>query len=46
MKRMFILMLLAALCLTAGMAHAEDSSRTLVVYFDYSENILSAKTDG
>ena len=30
---------MALLCLTAIAAHAEDGSGTLVVYFDYSENM-------
>ena len=39
MKRMIALALMALLCMTAIAAHAEDGSRTLVVYFDYSENM-------
>ena len=39
MKRMIALTLMALLCLTAIAAHAEDGSGTLVVYFDYSENM-------
>ena len=39
MKRMIALVLMILLCLTAIAAHAEDGSRTLVVYFDYSENM-------
>ena len=39
MKRMIALTLMVLLCLTAIAAHAEDGSGTLVVYFDYSENM-------
>ena len=39
MKRMIALTLMALLCLTAIAAHAEDGGGTLVVYFDYSENM-------
>ena len=39
MKRMIALALTALLCMTAIAAYAEDGSRTLVVYFDYSENM-------
>ena len=39
MKRMIALVLMILLCLTAIAAHAEDGSGTLVVYFDYSENM-------
>ena len=39
MKRMIALALMALLCMTAIAAYAEDGSRTLVVYFDYSENM-------
>jgi flavodoxin len=39
MKRMIALVLMILLCLTAIAAHAEDESGTLIVYFDYSENM-------
>ena len=39
MKRMIALTLMVLLCLTAIAAHAEDGSGTLVVYFDYCENM-------
>ena len=39
MKRMIALALTALLCMTAIAAPAEDEGRTLVVYFDYSENM-------
>ena len=39
MKRMIALILMLLLCLTAIASHAEEGSRALVVYFDYSENM-------
>lgn len=39
MKKMIALTLMTLLCLSAFAAHAEDGSGTLVLYFDYSENM-------
>ena len=39
MKKMIALILMLLLCLTAIASHAEEGSRALVVYFDYSENM-------
>ena len=39
MKRLIAIFLLVVLCAVSGFAATESTGKTLVVYFDYSENM-------